>query len=118
LIAGHIQTGDPPRVLLPRVARTASTIDRMRGLLGRRALAKGEGLLITPCNAIHTLFMRFPIDVFFLDRERRVVKILRTVPPFRCGMALGAVAVLETMAGEANRTGIKTGDRLIWGENP
>lgn len=117
MIAGRIQTGEPPRVLLPRVARTASAPERMRGLLGRRALAAGEGLLITPCNAIHTLFMRFPIDVFFLDRENRVVKILRAVPPFRYAMAPGAAAVLETRAGEADLTGIGTGDRLIWREN-
>lgn len=116
MIAGQVHRGDPPRVLLPRVARTTSALDRMRGLLGRRAPAEGEGLLIAPCNAIHTLFMGFPIDVVFLNRESRVVKILRAVAPFRWAMAPGAAMVLETRAGEADRTGIATGDRLVWRE--
>ena len=116
MIAGRVHADDPPRVLLPRVARTTSALERMRGLLGRRALAQGEGLLIAPCNAIHTLFMGFPIDVVFLDRENRAVRILPCVPPFRWAMALGAAMVLETRAGEIDRAGIATGDRLFWRE--
>ena len=116
MIAGRVHAGDPSRVVLPRVAKTTSALERMRGLLGRRALAEGEGLLIAPCNAIHTLFMGFPVDVVFLDRESVVIKILRGVAPFRWAMALGAARVLETRAGEADRAGITTGDRLVWRE--
>lgn len=56
---------------------------RMRGLIGRRGLAAGCGLLIPRCNAVHTCFMRFPIDVTFLDGEGRVVKVVRNVRPWR-----------------------------------
>ena len=60
------------------VARTSFT--RMRGLLGRRGLAEGEGLLLQPAGSIHTFFMRFPIDVVFLDREQRVVRVVAESP--------------------------------------
>ena len=56
---------------------------RMRGLIGRRRPAAGCGLLIPRCNAVHTCFMRFPIDVTFLDGDGRVVKTVRNVRPWR-----------------------------------
>ena len=64
-----------------KVARTF--VERARGLIGTRALAPGEGLLIEKCNAIHTFFMSFPIDAYFLDGENRVVKAVRNVRPWR-----------------------------------
>ena len=63
------------------VARTF--LQRARGLIGRRGLAKGEGMLIMQCNCIHTCFMRFPIDAIFLDAEGRVVKQVRGIRPWR-----------------------------------
>ena len=63
------------------VARTF--LQRARGLIGRRALAAGTGMLILKCNCIHTCFMRFPIDAVFLDGEDRVVKTVRDIPPWR-----------------------------------
>lgn len=79
-----------------RVARTL--LDRMRGLIGRKCLPSGEGLLILRCNAIHTFFMSFPIDATFLDRNDRVVKVVRNIPPWRIFVWGGfrAVKVLET----------------------
>ena len=56
---------------------------RVRGLIGRRGLAPGEGLLILKCNAIHTLFMRFSIDATFLDAQNRVVRVVRDIRPWR-----------------------------------
>ena len=56
---------------------------RMRGLIGRRRPAAGCGLLIPRCNAVHTCFMRFPIDVTFLDGDGLVVKTVRNVRPWR-----------------------------------
>ena len=74
--------------------------ERMRGLIGRDALAPGKGLLIPRCNCIHTLFMRFPIDATFFDRRGRVVKTVRNICPWRLWVWGGwrAVSVLETAA--------------------
>ena len=78
------------------VASTAFA--RMRGLIGKRPPPKGEGLLILRCNAIHTLFMAYPIDATFLDRHDRVVKVVRNIRPWRFFVWGGwrAVKVLET----------------------
>jgi uncharacterized membrane protein (UPF0127 family) len=84
----------------------------MRGLLGRDSLAEGEGLLLKPCGSVHTLFMRFPIDVVFLDRELSVVAVRPKVRPWRTTGARGAKVTLELAAGEAARLGIAPGMQL------
>ena len=73
---------------------------RLKGLIGRRGLPPGRGLLILRCNAIHTFFMRFAIDAVFYDRQDRVVKTVRNVRPWRPFVWGGfrAVKVLETAA--------------------
>jgi hypothetical protein len=88
----------------------------MRGLLGRRYLPSGEGILLRPAGSIHTFFMRFPIDAVFLDRERRVLRVDESVRPWRAACARGAHAVLELRAGESARRGIAAGDVLEIGE--
>jgi uncharacterized membrane protein (UPF0127 family) len=85
---------------------------RMRGLLGRRGLDSGEGLLIRPAPSIHTFFMRFPIDVVFLSRQGEVLKVAERVRPWRARSCRHSYAVLELAAGEAGRRGIAVGDRL------
>jgi uncharacterized protein len=85
---------------------------RMRGLLGKRGLESGEGLLIRPAPSIHTFFMRFPIDVVFLSRQGEVLKVAERVPPWRARSCRRSYAVLELAAGEAGRRGIAVGDRL------
>jgi hypothetical protein len=84
----------------------------MRGLLGRRGLESGEGLLLKPAPSVHTFFMRFPIDAVFLDREGSVLKVRSHLRPWRVAAARGAHATLELAAGEAQRRGIGRGDRL------
>ena len=64
-----------------RVARTLSA--RIKGLIGTKRLPPGEGMLILHCNAIHTFFMSFPIDATFLDRNDRVVKVVKGIRPWR-----------------------------------
>lgn len=85
---------------------------RRRGLLGRDALGASEALIIAPTNAIHTFFMRFDIDVAFVARDGRIVKIRARIPPWRIAAALGAFAVVEVAAGVFGATGTKTGDTL------
>jgi uncharacterized membrane protein (UPF0127 family) len=93
------------------VAHTPWT--RLRGLLGRSGLEAQEGLLLRPVNAIHTLFMRFPIDVVFLDREYVIVKIVGAVRPWRFAAARRARVVLELPAGAATRARLTVGERLV-----
>ena len=77
-----------------------SFFQRARGLIGRKSLAPGTGLLILRCNAIHTFFMRFPIDATFLDKNDQVVKVVRNIPPWRPFIWGGwrAKKVLETQS--------------------
>jgi uncharacterized protein len=85
---------------------------RLKGLLGRRELPSGEGLLIVPTNSIHMFFMRFAIDAVFLDRELRVLAVVADLRPWRMAVRRGARSVLELPAGEAARRGVETGDVL------
>ena len=84
----------------------------MRGLLGRKELPDGEGILLRPAGSVHTFFMRFSIDVVFLSREGEVLKVARALPPWRTAAARRAKAVLELAADEADRRGIRVGSRL------
>jgi uncharacterized protein len=99
-------------VVCERCTVARSPLTRMRGLLGRRGLAQGEGLLLQPAGSIHTFFMRFPIDAVFLDADQRVVKVASGVPPWRAAAAKRSRAVLELAAGEAARVGLVAGDVL------
>jgi uncharacterized membrane protein (UPF0127 family) len=85
---------------------------RVRGLLGRKRLEADEGVLLRPVGAIHTMFMRFPIDVVFLDREYSVVKVVENVRPWRFAGARGAKAVLELRKGAAARR-LRVGESLV-----
>lgn len=92
---------------------------RLRGLLGRRVLPPGEGLLLRPCASVHTCFLRFPIDVVLLDADDRVVAVVERLPPWRMAGHRRTKAVLELAAGEAQRRAINPGDRLpILPDNP
>src|SRR3954466_1721258 len=89
----------------------ASSWRRMRGLLGRPALMAGQGLLIVPCQGVHTLGMGYPIDVVHLDRDGVVRKVLHAVKPWRLGpLVWRSRLVLELPAGAA--AGTDAGDQL------
>jgi hypothetical protein len=92
------------------VARDPFT--RLKGLLGRRELPSEEGLLLQPTAAIHTWFMRFPIDAVFLNRSLTVLEVVPDLGRWRMAAHRGARAVLELRAGECERRGIRPGDRL------
>ena len=87
---------------------------RMRGLLGRRGLKAGEGMVLRPAWNVHTAFMRFPIDVVFLDSDQVVIRIERAVAPWRTVSCRGAREVVELGAGECERRGLEVGDRVAW----
>jgi uncharacterized membrane protein (UPF0127 family) len=113
-VAGAFQTvvASDGRVVCERCAIADSFVTRLRGLLGRGELPRDEGVLINPSSSIHTWFMRFPIDVVFLDRDLRVVRVAADVRPWRLRWGKGARQVLELAAGEAAARGISGGDRL------
>lgn len=95
--------------------RVADTIGRrMRGLLGRKSLPPGEGILLRPAWSIHTAFMRFPIDVVFIDPEQVVIRIEPSMRPFKTASCRGAREIVELTAGECERRGLEVGDRVAW----
>jgi len=100
------------RVVCERCTMADGPLTRLRGLLGRRELPPGEGLLLRPTPSIHTWFMRFPIDAVFLDAQLEVVAVRHRLPAWRAAGQRGARAVLELSAGEAARRGIERGSRL------
>lgn len=85
---------------------------RRVGLLKRTGLAPGEGLWILPCEGIHTFFMKFPIDVLFLDRQKRVVKTVQAMEPWRLAVSLRGRSVVELPAGVIEQSGTSQGDEM------
>lgn len=87
---------------------------RLRGLIARPKLKSGEGLLITPCNSVHTIGMRYPLDLVFLDKDGGVVKCVTGIQPWRVSAARKARHTLELVAGSIAEANIAVGDRFSW----
>ena len=91
-----------------------SFIGRLIGLIGRKNLPQGHGLLISPCNSVHMMFMRFPIDVVYLDENFCVKKIVHNLQTWTgISFCFGAKAVIEFAAGESERLNLKVGDKIF-----
>jgi hypothetical protein len=85
----------------------------MKGLLGRRSLKATEAMVIKPCNAIHTFFMRFPIDVLFVNKDNLVVKAIPNMPSFRLSpICFASQFVVELPVGVIQATHTALGDQL------
>ena|SRR5688572_6860691 len=97
--------------VVSRVVAAVDSASRKKGLLGRTGL-DDEALVIAPCNAVHTFFMKFAIDVVFTDRDGRVMRVVPAVAPWRITGAWGGFATIELAAGTAARSGILVGHRL------
>jgi uncharacterized membrane protein (UPF0127 family) len=96
-----------------RIQVADTSLSRMVGLLGKRGLEPGTGLLIRPSQAIHTVAMRFPIDVIFVDRKWKVVHLRPVLVPYRVtGIQWKARCVLELPAGVIAQTSTAVGDQL------
>ncbi len=87
----------------------ATRASRRRGLLGRDSLERSAALVLAPCFAVHTAFMRFSIDVVFVNRDG-LVRRVATLPPWRMAAVIGASAVIELAEGSARD--VRVGDRL------
>lgn len=86
---------------------------RRTGLLKHERLETGDGLWITPCESVHTFFMKFPIDLVYLDKQRKVRKLRHAVGPWRMSACLSAHSILELPAGTIERSGTSIGDELL-----
>ena len=114
-----LRRGERPKALrntrsgLPvatEVETAFSSEDRRRGLLGRDGLSAGQALVIAPTNLVHTFAMRFAIDILFVARDGRVLKVREAVPPRRIAGSLRGFAVVELAAGESARSQTRMGD--------
>ena len=104
--------------LSARIRLADSFFSRLIGFLGRRSLEEDEGLWIRPCRSIHTVGMRFPIDVVFLDAKNRVVKTVSGLAPFRiCRGGRKAKSVLEVSVGTIERSRTMPGDQIQFVED-
>jgi uncharacterized protein len=102
------------RIVCERVVVADRAHRRMRGLMGRRRLSSGQGMVIRPAFAIHTHFMRFPIDAVFLDSDQVVIAVEKNLRPWRTASCRGAREVVELAAGECDRRGLEVGARVAW----
>jgi uncharacterized membrane protein (UPF0127 family) len=109
--AWELQDTTTGAVLASSVEAAVDSASRRRGLLGRTGLGEAA-LVIAPCNAVHTFFMQFPIDVVFVDRTGRVLRIAASVPAWRMTGSWRAFATIELAAGTAARTGLGPGHAL------
>lgn len=101
------------RALSTNVAVAYRLFDRMKGLLGKRQLESGESLLIRPCKSVHTMGMRFPIDIIFLDKNNRIIALSKHLLPNRLSLHhFKAVSVLELPAGTLTATETIIGDSI------
>lgn len=98
--------------LASRIETAFDSKRRNQGLLGRSGLDGGSALVLAPCTAVHTFFMKFAIDVVFVDRRGRVIKAVTELRPWRIAVALGAHAVVELPAGVIVASGTRAGDAI------
>jgi uncharacterized protein len=87
---------------------------RRTGLLKHERLEPGQGLWIDPCESVHTFFMKFPIDLVYLDKRRIVKKVRSRVPAWRLSACLTAHSIVELPAGTVEQTRTQVGDELIF----
>lgn len=105
----NTRSGRPVATVIEAALDSAS---RKRGLLGRDSLSPGHALIIAPSNLVHTFAMRFHLDILFVSRQGRVLKVRTNVPPRRIAGAFGGFAVVELAAGGVKSSDTRTGDLL------
>ena len=113
-----VLVGPAGQIVCERCEVADGPVSRMRGLIGSTRLPRGRGMLIRPTWFVHTAFMRFPVDVIFLDRDLTVLAVREHVQPWRTGGHLRAHCVLKLAAGESAALALQVGDQLAWGSLP
>jgi uncharacterized membrane protein (UPF0127 family) len=105
--------GETGQVIVSNLKVTNTFFTRLKGLLGTKELREGDGLLIKPCNGIHMFWMKYSIDVVFLDKEYRVVHLIKGIKPWRVSPVIKeATMVLELPTGTIDRSNIKHGETI------
>lgn len=101
-------------VVLENVKLANSFLEKLKGLMGRKKLNKSEGLMLLSCNSIHTCFMRFPIDVVFLNMDHEVIAMKEGVKPWRMvNFVKKAYITVEMAEGTIVYKKVEVGDLLI-----
>ncbi|MBI5525758.1 MAG: DUF192 domain-containing protein [Deltaproteobacteria bacterium] len=104
---------DTGAVVASSVRTATSPLSRLKGLLGTASLPRGEALVIRPCTGVHTFFMKYAIDVVFVDDGGVVLAVYDTLRPYRATRIFrDAAAAIELPAGAGRESGVKEGDRL------
>lgn len=118
----------PDRAFVLRNTRTGGAVvtsiepafesrTRKKGLLGRTSLPVDRAIAIAPCNAVHTFFMKFPIDVMFVNRDGTVRRVVHGLRPFRIAASAASHCVIETAAGVIAASGTRPSDTLTLEES-
>lgn len=108
----NVRTG---KNLAHQAKLAANFWNRMIGLLGKASFERGEGLILSPCNNVHTFFMRFNLDLIFINKEEVVTKVVENLPPWKIShFVLNASTVIELPAGTIQDSGTMIGDRLVF----
>ena len=108
----HVLNVTRNAVLADAASVADSSESRRTGLLKHTSLAAGDGLWIVPCESVHSFFMKFTIDVLYLDKKHKIKKIRPEMVPWRASACLTAHSVLELPAGTIEKTGTAVGDQL------
>lgn len=106
--------GAPVSAPFLKIKIADSFVTRLEGLMFQKKLSQGTGLLLAPCNSVHMCFMRFAVDVIYIDKEYKIIKVVKDLKPWiGLSMCSKAWATLEMTAGEAERCGLAVGKKLI-----
>ncbi|HLJ46978.1 MAG TPA: DUF192 domain-containing protein [Bryobacteraceae bacterium] len=108
----RVRNSSKGTTLADRADIADNSAKRRTGLLKHTSLNQGEGLWIVPCEAVHTIGMKFPIDVLFLSKKRKVLKIRRVMHKWKMSACLRAHSVLELPAGICDSAQTTVGDQL------
>lgn len=101
-------------ILAEEIFLAHTFFSRSRGLLNKRNFPSGQGIILAPCKAVHTFFMRFPIDLIFVDKNYKVLKLLANIKPNRLtGICWSACKVVELPAGTLKLTHTQVFDQLL-----
>lgn len=102
------------QVLAKEVMLADTFIKRFFGLLNKKRLTGGQGLLLSPCNSVHTCFLFYEIDIVYLNRKNEVTKTVSRLKPFRCSADFSSYAVLELPGGAISEFDIQVGNKIIF----
>ncbi|HEY9059161.1 MAG TPA: DUF192 domain-containing protein [Pseudobacteroides sp.] len=100
-------------IISSNLAVADSFIKRFSGLMAKRELPSGSGLLLTKCNSIHMCFMKFSLDIIFIDDSMKVVHLIKAIPPWRVsGIVRSAKSTIELPVGTIDVSSTEIGDLL------